>query len=690
MPPLISEERTRRSQRSNLSQAPQSPIRSWLHDQSIDLSLDNLKALIETCKQEGSFEPLLARLHSVFSSLSRLSMSFADPAMDPKNPLSLLLTDVQQAYWLLQECPAEVQMLIASASERIMSSVTVRPDLVTARLMKGILIIFMNPNLKERPQNNVVLNLCHIVWRSSSSCQRVLKYYLITPRSNSGTGSASLEETMAWLVWLVQRLIKTHVEIIEGYVPGQPNSTAKLDENVISALRCLSFFYLVNQETKLIKYTEFYNETLNGFIDIKSDFQRFCEGNFALCKFHFVLTVSTKANILKMESLNLMRDKLHLAFFKTMFIGVNSPYLVLTIRRDHLIEDALAQLQHKPHEDLKKQLRVKFVDEEGIDEGGVQKEFFQLIMRELIDPKYGMFVTNEETRLCWLASNPLDDDVALDEYNMIGRLMGVAIYNGIILDIHFPLALYKKLSRTHELAGDPRGAADETWELEDLWELDPTLARGLSQLQTFEGDVVEAYDRTFQVEYQSFGQTFTHDLVPDGANIQLTNENRNEFVKEYLKFYFTTSVARQFNAFRDGFHHVTLGSAIQFFRPEEVEQLVCGSPDLDFNALEQVTHYEGGFTARSRIIRWFWEIVRGYEDTDRKRLLFFATGSDRVPIGGLGRLSFTIAKNGPDSMRLPTAHTCYNTLMLCAYSSKERLQERLTTAIKNAEGFGLM
>lgn len=69
--------------------------------------------------------------------------------------------------------------------------------------------------------------------------------------------------------------------------------------------------------------------------------------------------------------------------------GVNSPYLVLEIRRDHIIHDTLYQLETKSTQDLKKQLRVQFVGEEGIDEGGVQKEFFQLIVRELFDPRYG-------------------------------------------------------------------------------------------------------------------------------------------------------------------------------------------------------------------------------------------------------------------------------------------------------------
>ena len=72
-----------------------------------------------------------------------------------------------------------------------------------------------------------------------------------------------------------------------------------------------------------------------------------------------------------------------------MFIGVNSPYLFLEIRRDHIIRDALYQLESKGPQDLKKQLKVQFVGEEGVDEGGVQKEFFQLVIRDWFDPKYG-------------------------------------------------------------------------------------------------------------------------------------------------------------------------------------------------------------------------------------------------------------------------------------------------------------
>ena len=131
------------------------------------------------------------------------------------------------------------------------------------------------------------------------------------------------------------------------------------------------------------------------------------------------------------------------------------------------------------------------------------------------------------------------------------------------------------------------------------------------------------------------------------------------------------------------------GPAMALFRPEELELLVCGSAELDFDALERGTVYQDGYVAESPTMRYFWKVVHGMTETQKKRLLFFTTGSDRVPIKGLGNLPFVVSKNGTEPRRLPTAHTCFNHLLLPQYEDEETLRERLTTAIENAEGFGL-
>lgn len=65
-------------------------------------------------------------------------------------------------------------------------------------------------------------------------------------------------------------------------------------------------------------------------------------------------------------------------------------------------------------------------------------------------------------------------------------------------------------------------------------------------------------------------------------------------------------------------------------------------------------------------------------------------GSDRVPVGGMSRLKLVIARNGSDSNRLPTSHTCYNVLLLPEYTAREKLEERLLKAINYSKGFGMI
>ncbi|KAI8064795.1 uncharacterized protein B0P05DRAFT_476221 [Gilbertella persicaria] len=477
-----------------------------------------------------------------------------------------------------------------------------------------------------------------------------------------------------------QQQFKAILDIFQQFVSkrlalsGHPNS----DTALIDATKCIAILYRLNEHKKYVSYTEFYNEAVNDQLEIKEDFPNFKDKKgFSFCDYPFMLNPAVKADVLKVESVFQMRHELQDAFFRALFQGVNSPYLVLEIRRDHIISDTLLQLEEKSIHDLKKQLRVQFVGEEGVDEGGVQKEFFQLIVREVFDPKYGMFTFNEESRLCWFTPNPVLDEINIREYKLMGLLIGLAVYNSVILDLHFPLALYKKLM--HVEIGLP-----------DLKQLDPSLGRGLERLLAFEGDIESEYDRHFQVDVQSFGHVYTCDLKPFGSSIQLSNQNKAEFVDLYAQFVLTHAIDKQFNAFKEGFQLVCQDSAIKIFRPEEVEQLICGSSDLDFDALEASTVYDGGWTRESDIIKYFWEIVHSFSYEEKKKLLFFATGSDRSPIGGLSKLQFVIAKNGGDSDRLPTSHTCYNVLLLCEYSSKEKLKERLLTSISNAEGFGMI
>ena len=179
--------------------------------------------------------------------------------------------------------------------------------------------------------------------------------------------------------------------------------------------------------------------------------------DFAFCQYPFLLSMGAKMKILELDARRQMDQKLKEAMYSFIFQKrVVIPYLVLRIRRDHIIQDSLDQLSTL-QADLKKKLRIEFVGEPGIDAGGLTKEWFLLLVRELFSPHYGscltftrltydvilgMFTYEEEANTVWF--NPASFE-ASDQYYLIGVVIGLAIYNLTILDIHLPLACYKKL-----------------------------------------------------------------------------------------------------------------------------------------------------------------------------------------------------------------------------------------------------
>jgi ubiquitin-protein ligase E3 A len=162
----------------------------------------------------------------------------------------------------------------------------------------------------------------------------------------------------------------------------------------------------------------------------------------------------------------------------------------------------------------------------------------------------------------------------------------------------------------------------------------------------------------------------------------------SEFVDLYTKYLLHDSIKEQFAAFKKGFFELCDGKVWKLLDEDELEVVVCGNPELDFKALEESTAYES-YTKESKVIKFLWEFLHSLDLSHKKKFLIFLTGNDRAPLKGLSELHFTVSRSGPDSLRLPSCHTCFNHLLLPEYSTKERLQERMMYAINHAKSFGL-
>jgi len=643
----------------------------YLHTEEVmkprdGVSFAQIISTLEESKAANNFTPLVRKVGTLFASSELLNNSFLkDNGSLYDSSLGIDVAKLRETYNLIISSDKNVANALLGATERILPNLKRDAKGFTKREdLRQFIIILENPQvLNEEYQRTIFNPFCESLAALPSTSQQIIISYISSLTKDDFTKFLSSTQNNISLRFF------------------QPPYMFSLhdDESIKASTKFLGLLYAANEIKKYVPYTDFYNDLINERTELKDEFlswkasqDRGVTNNFAFSNFPFILKPEMKSKLLNIESIVSQRERRPdlLQLFMT---GFAMPYLVLRIRRDHLIEDSLSELSRHPPEDLKKELKVHFVGEEAIDEGGVQKEWFQLIIREIFDIKYGMFTYNTETRNYWFNNNSTD----FLEYSLIGNLLALAIYNGVILDVHFPHLVYKKLAGLKP-------------NLEDLKQSNPSLAIGLEKLLKFEGNVEDTFERTFQISYEYFGEMRSYDLKPNGASIALTNENRQEYVDLYVKYLLEDSVQKQFDAFLKGFKMICDSAGFRMFRYEELELLICGSATLDFEALEKNTKYDNGFTKDHQTVKNFWSVVHSLTLDQKKKLLFFATGSDRSPIGGLGTLGFAVVRHGEDSDRLPSAHTCFNILLLPEYKTKEKLQERLLAAIDNAEGFGML
>ncbi|KAK2592014.1 hypothetical protein QQS21_010285 [Conoideocrella luteorostrata] len=384
----------------------------------------------------------------------------------------------------------------------------------------------------------------------------------------------------------------------------------------------------------------------------------------------------------------------------------SSRFLVLAINRKHVLRDAFDQLWRRQERELLRPFKVHLGEgsggEEGFDSGGVQQEFFRLAIAECLDPTYGAFTVDSRTRMAWFVPGSLVHEW---QFEMIGLLMSLAVYNGLTLPITFPKAFYRKL------LGQPVEKLDH---ISDGW---PELASGLTTLQEWDeqnGTVEDIFSRTYEFSVSAFGGDVTIPMTKENSSWPqgvpapptrsslaaataedndaplVTIENRCEYVTDYIRYLTDVSIRPQFRAFERGFRSCLDSKSLSLLTPSILQSIIEGVQEIDISELRRYTRYVG-WDSSHHSIKDFWSIVKRYDDGMKRKLLEFITASDRVPVGGMKNMQFIIQKNGEeegDGGHLPTAYTCYGTLLLPEYRDKEVLRERLGMALQNAQGFG--
>ncbi|KAH6837954.1 hypothetical protein C2S53_000423 [Perilla frutescens var. hirtella] len=361
--------------------------------------------------------------------------------------------------------------------------------------------------------------------------------------------------------------------------------------------------------------------------------------------------------------------------------------LRISVRRAYILEDSYNQLRMRSAQDLKGRLTVHFQGEEGIDAGGLTREWYQLLSRVIFDKGALLFTTVGNESTFQPNPNSVYQTEHLSYFKFVGRVVGKALFDGQLLDVHFTRSFYKHIL-----------GVKVTYH--DIEAIDPDYFKNLKWM--LENDISDIPDLTFSIDadeeklilYER-AQVTDYELIPGGRNIRVTEENKHQYVDLVAEHRLTTAIRPQINAFLEGFTELIPRDLISIFHDKELELLISGLPDIDLDDLRANTEYSG-YTAASPAIQWFWEVVQELSKEDTARLLQFVTGTSKVPLEGFSALQgisgsqkFQIHKAYGSPEHLPSAHTCFNQLDLPEYPSKQHLEERLLLAIHEGnEGFG--
>ncbi|XP_061191320.1 probable E3 ubiquitin-protein ligase HERC4 [Saccostrea echinata] len=501
-----------------------------------------------------------------------------------------------------------------------------------------------------------------------------------------------------WWGSLKPRFFKRILEIYRNtalWILRLPNLNASSHMEMVIRLECLKSSLGVLKKLnsvndangQIIPYDNFYISEVAEKIDIRKDYVNWVHRGKILpspqihfCDYPFIFDASAKSVLLQTDACMQMQsayEEVQRRNFQNLFLPIDpiNPMLVLHVTRHNIVTDTLHQLSRQGPADLKKPLKVIFLGEEAVDEGGVRKEFFLLLMKEILDPKYGMFKFFEESRLQWFNPTSFEDK---QMFHLIGAVCGLAIYNSTIIGLSFPLALYKKL-------------LNRKTTLDDLMELMPSVGRGMHDLLDYEEDDVEdVFCLTFEITVESFGEVQHIPLVEGGSEKSVTKDNRQEYIDAYVDYVFNKSVEDHFREFSNGFHKVCGGKVLELFHPQELQAMVIGNENYDFHEFEVNAEYKGEYYRQHPTIQLFWNVFHELPIQLKKKFLLFLTGSDRIPILGMKAVKMIIQPTHGGNDYLPVAHTCFNLLDLPKYQDYQTMKEKLRLAIEQTEGFGIV
>ncbi|XP_030622810.1 E3 ubiquitin-protein ligase TRIP12 isoform X1 [Chanos chanos] len=395
-----------------------------------------------------------------------------------------------------------------------------------------------------------------------------------------------------------------------------------------------------------------------------------------------------------------------------------------TINREELLKQAESVMQDLGSS--RAMLEIQYENEVGTGLGPTQ-EFYALVSQELQRADLGLWRGEEVT-----LANPKGSQEGMKymfssrglfavpfgrttkpahiakikmKFRFLGKLMAKAIMDFRLLDLPLGLPFYKWMLRhessisSHDLVNIDPGVAKSIQHLEDIIRQKKRLEQDRSHTRETLQQALESLNMN-GCSVEDLGLDFTLPGFPNielkkgGKDVPVTIHNLEEYLRLVVYWTLNEGVSRQFESFREGFESVFPLHHLQYFYPEELDQLLCGSKSetWDVKTLMECCRPDHGYTHDSRAVRFLFEVLSSFDAEQQRLFLQFVTGSPRLPVGGFRSLNppLTIVRKtfesteNPDDF-LPSVMTCVNYLKLPDYSSIEIMREKLLIAAREGQ-----
>lgn len=339
---------------------------------------------------------------------------------------------------------------------------------------------------------------------------------------------------------------------------------------------------------------------------------------------------------------------------------------------DNILETSYNVLAFEEISNWLSTFRISYINNIGVDLGGLTKDWMTKLSKEFTNPKCFLFDSTDKNMS--FQPNPLSK-YKIPNYKNYFKFAGMFIARCIIqqvcVNVHFTRAFLKQILHRRIRFEDLESVDDEKFNSLNFY------------LQNDLDNYPEFY---FEVDKIENDKIETIELKENGSDIRVNNSNKEEYVQLMAKFYLVDLIHEQIDSFVEGFNSLIPHDEIKHFTPNELNLIICGVPKIDIDDFR-----ENVYCSDKDGLNMFFNVISKWNDEDLAKLLMFITGTSRVPsigfryfseIGKTIKIGFT-----NNISHMPVAHTCFNELVLPKYLNEETMNQKLRYAMNECDSF---